>query len=178
MTTTVFVANPANLSNYHTKLPGGGGQLSNNHTIIMLFQKGIPNFWNTFVWWMHKSCCTIRMAAVLTLCKTLLCRLMTSCCWLLCYHPFTLHRTKSNTNRTGSGRLVDLNKLDQRIFSPLFAWLWGFSDHWVCLEKKLISKVWNPFNTTCAHMKYLHTCFAKYLHSFSRCKQKYLCWSF
>ena len=55
-----------------------------------------------------------------------------NCYELHCYHPFTLHRTQSITNRKWQRRSpgaranwpVDLNKLDQLISSPLFAWSW------------------------------------------------------
>ena len=59
---------------------------------------GFRTFETCFLWWMYDSCCTIGKAAVLTLGKTL-CRFITNCCGLQCYHPFTLHETQSNTNR-------------------------------------------------------------------------------
>ena len=91
----------------------------------------IKAFETCFLWWLYNSCCTIRTAAVLTSCKTL-CRFLTNCCGLYCYHPFTLHRTQSIRNRKWQRRSpgaranwpVDLYKLDQLISSPLFAWLW------------------------------------------------------
>ena len=101
------------------------------HTPIMVYMKGCWTFETCFLWCMYNSCGTNRTPAVLTLCQTL-CRFMTNCIGLHCYHPFTLHRTRSNTNRkwqrSSPGACaswpVDLNKLDWLISSPLFAWSW------------------------------------------------------
>ena len=111
--------------------------------------KGFRTFKTFFLWWMYNSCCTIRKAAVLTLCKTL-CKLMTNCCGLHCYHPFTLHGTQSITNRKWQRRSpearanwpVDLDKLlldhDETFCVTQKGNLGLF-------RKKLIFKVLNPF---------------------------------
>ena len=119
--------------------------------------KGFRTFETCFCWWMYNSCCTIRTTEVLTLCKTL-CSFMTYCCGLLCWHPFTLHGTQSITNRKWQRRspearanwLVDLNRLDQLISSPVFAWSWrnflcDTNGQSGCILKRLSLKVRNPF---------------------------------
>ena len=153
MTTTVFVANPANLSNYHIKLPGGGSTLkqSHHHHVIPERDSELSKHvlsdeciraaalleWQQF-WhgtkhyagsWLTAVCC-IAITHFLYMEHNLL---QTVCCR-------EEAREHMQTNR------FTKIKVDKLIYSPLFAWSW-WNFLWDTNGRfGFAYKVRNPFN--------------------------------